>query len=209
VSRAGVRVIHSNYHQLFSSSSSSSFLLFFFVHVHQLLRLLLLLFSFLYSSSLSIRVVHSLTHSHMIVKTKCDHHFPLPLCLSLVSLLLAAVHSCRPCAFFSIHRDRRDSSIFFLYRVVILFLFAFPADSSLSQVCVLLFLYSFLFCFLIRLQGVLYSLYIIPLSNGIIHSAGERDESRSAGMILGDSRGRMASIIHRPSSRIFHSIYLL
>jgi hypothetical protein len=89
VSRAGVRVIHSNYHQLFSSSSSSSFLLFFFVHVHQLLRLLLLLFSFLYSSSLSIRVVHSLTHSHMIVKTKCDHHFPLPLCLSF---LLQFIH---------------------------------------------------------------------------------------------------------------------
>jgi hypothetical protein len=133
---------------------------------------------------------------------------PPSLSLSLVSLLLAAVHSCRPCAFFSIHRDRQDSSIFFLYRVVILFLFAFPADSSLSQVCVLLFLDS-LFCFLIRLQGVLYSLYIIPLSNGIIHSAGERDESRSAGMILGDSRGRMASIIHRPSSGIFHSIYLL
>lgn len=94
-------------------------------------------FSFLYSSSLSIRVVHSLTHSHMIVKTKCDHHFPLPLCLSLVSpsccssfmsTLRLLLYPPRPARFF----------YFFLYRVVILFLFAFPAPStllSLSGVC--------------------------------------------------------------------------
>jgi hypothetical protein len=128
-----------------------------------------------------------------------------------LSLLLAAVHSCRPCAFFSIHRDRRDSSIFsFIVSLYFFYsLFQHRRLFSLSQVCVLLFLDSSFFLFLIRLQGVLYSLYIIPLSNGIIHSAGERDESRSAGMILGDSRGRMASIIHRPSSGIFHSIYLL
>jgi hypothetical protein len=85
VSRAGVRVIHSNYHQLFSSSSSSSSFLLFFRPCTSTPPPSSPFFSFLYSSSLSIRVVHSLTHSHMIVKTKCDHHFPLLLCLSLVS----------------------------------------------------------------------------------------------------------------------------
>jgi hypothetical protein len=145
VSRAGVRVIHSNYHQLFSSSSSSSsFLLFFFVHVHQLLRLLLL-FSFLYSSSLSIRVVHSLTHSHMIVKTKCDHHFPLPLCLSF---LLQFIHV--DLAPSSLSTETGEILLFFPLscRYTFSIRFSSTVDSSLSLRCVFsFFLILLFFCF--------------------------------------------------------------
>ena len=121
----------------FSSSfffSPSSFLL-FFVRVHTHTHNINSSAFFFFPESLSIRVTHSLTHSRMIVKTKCDHHFP-----SLSVSLLQFIHvdlAPSPCLFLW-----RDSSSFI---ASLYFSIRFAVDSLR---CVLLFsFFFFFFCF--------------------------------------------------------------